>query len=39
LRGVQPRATQIHHTPEWPPVSFVWLSLGYHVEQTLVPAV
>ncbi|HBS40693.1 MAG TPA: hypothetical protein DEA75_20290 [Rhodobacteraceae bacterium] len=39
LRGVLSRPTQVHHTPEWPLVSLVWLSLGYDVEQTLVPAI
>ena len=39
LRGVLSRPTQVHHAPEWPPVSLVWLSLGYDVEQTLVPAI
>ena len=32
----QPRPTQVHHSPEWPPVSLVLLSPGYEIEQALV---
>ena len=39
LRGVLPRPTQVHHAPEWPPVSLVSLSPRYDVEQALVSAV
>ena len=36
LRGGLPRSTQVHPSPEWPPVSLVSLSPDYDVEQTLM---
>ena len=39
FQGVLPRPTQVHYSPEWPPVSLVPLSLGHDVEHILVSAI